>query len=358
MMANNVADEILRNYGGACTNDLISILGSDSASANDISTLTYSPYIPTDALVENLRNQQDKFTVFSINAQSINSKFSKISVLLSDLATQLNFRFSAICIQETWVDEKDDVSILQIPGYKLIRQGLISSKHGGLFIYLQDKYSHTHCNYYKPSALWEGLFVNVEGGNLSHKITIGNIYRPPRFNNNNDTVRDFLGEIAPIVRSIGGNNNSAVLVGDFNLDLLQVDYREVFQEYLDLFMNNSFYPKLTFPTRFSERRATLIDQSFCKLSKDTLKTCSGIILSNISDHLPYFTCIDACRPVEPTPKFVRVNLESPSSIHNFSEYVKSQISNTLFANELLRDPNENYDKLEKNSHRCKGHFLT
>ena len=38
------------------------------------------------------------------------------------------------------------------------------------------------------SDLWDGQFIDVHGENLRGKLTIGDIYRPPRFNNNNSTL--------------------------------------------------------------------------------------------------------------------------------------------------------------------------
>ena len=40
--------------------------------------------------------------------------------------------FSAICIQESWLKQGQDISLFQIPGYKLINQPKICSEHGGL----------------------------------------------------------------------------------------------------------------------------------------------------------------------------------------------------------------------------------
>ena len=56
-------------------------------------------------------------------------------------------------------------------------------------------------------------------------------------------------------------------VGDFNIDLLQCEAREKFQEYFDIFLTNGLMPQITLPTRFSKKRATLIDQIFTRPTK-------------------------------------------------------------------------------------------
>ncbi len=55
---------------------------------------------------------------------------------------------------------------------------------------------------------------------------------------------------------------------------------------------NSFYPKITLPTRFSLKQGTLIDNFYSKLTDNTLDTTLGILIKNISDHQPYFTFLN------------------------------------------------------------------
>ena len=50
--------------------------------------------------------------------------------------------FGAICLQETWLSSDADVSLLHIPGYKLIHQGSKCTRHGGLIIYLHEEYTY------------------------------------------------------------------------------------------------------------------------------------------------------------------------------------------------------------------------
>ena len=340
----DLESEILNGYGGKCANDLLQVLGNDTASDRNISTLSYSPYITTTDLAQHLEGHTDKFSVFSINAQSINAKFDDILATITDLKNQ-HFSFSALCIQETWLSDHADTSLLQIPGYSLISMGHSCGTHGGLIIYLHEKYTFKICNLCNNSDLWEGMFIEVNGGGLTEKIVLGNMYRPPRYNNNNQTVRDFLSEISPILSNLGNKSQTAIIVGDFNLDLLQIENRDVLQEYLDLFLGHSFYPKLTFPTRFARKKGTLIDQIYCKLSEHTLKTTSGIILSQISDHLPYYTCIDV-RKIKTTTKFVKTNTCNESAMERFSNHIRTAMLNTTFENNLHSDPNDNYNKLE------------
>ena len=51
-------------------------------------------------------------------------------------------------------------------------------------------------------------------------------------------------------------------------------------------ITNGLFPAITLPTRFSEHSCTLIDNIFS--SKHACIPSSGILLSEISDHLPCF----------------------------------------------------------------------
>ena len=121
----------------------------------------------------------DTFSVFSLNIQSINAKFDSLMVYLALLAEH-SIHFSAICLQETWLDPDHDVSIFHIPGYKLINRAKSCSAHGGLIIYLKDEYTYKERQLCNDSKVWEDLFIDIEHEGLDNKITLANIYRPPK----------------------------------------------------------------------------------------------------------------------------------------------------------------------------------
>ena len=49
---------------------------------------------------------------------------------------------NAICIQESWLSDNDDLSLFLLKGIHCISKGKSASSKGGLFIYLQE-----HLNY-------------------------------------------------------------------------------------------------------------------------------------------------------------------------------------------------------------------
>ena len=210
-------------------------------------------------------------------------------------------------------------------------------------------------DFYSPNALWEGQFIDIFGNNLKQKITICNIYRPPR--DRNDHIESFINDISPILSTLSQERSDKLFVGDFNIDLLKANIREKYSDFLNVMMNNDFMPKITLPTRFSERNATLIDNVFCSLTRSNKVCLSGIIFTNLSDHLPYFTCLDQKINLQAPPKYVQIETKDPVSIQNFIQDINNTNFMQALDNDLNCDPNHNYDKLINIIHHFKNKHL-
>ena len=339
-------NDILKQFGGNDVNNLNNILKNDEDSDDEIKTFQQSAYYSLENAVDVLKSNRDKFTVLSLNAQSIQAKFDKLSILISHLNDN-NFQFSAICIQESWLADGHDACLINIPGYNLIQQGKQCCGHGGLIIYLKDIFSYKIRSLHDKSDLWEGLFIDITHETINNKITLGNIYRPPKHNNNNNTVSSFLKELQPVVHQLSRDSSSVIITGDFNINLLEVNVRLKFHEYFDLFVTNGFYPKITLPTRFSRKSGTLIDQIFCKHTDKTQNETSGIIYTQISDHLPCFSCLDLLVHKKKQPKLVKIYTNTDTALNNFRDEIEIQLSTTHFNGDLFHNPNSNYNTLEK-----------
>ena len=233
-------------------------------------------------------NMSDTFSVLSLNIQSINAKCDSLLMYLA-LRAEHNVNFSAICLQETWLDPHQDVSIFHIPGYKLISRARSCSAHGVLIIYLKGDYTYKERQSCNDSNIWEGLFIDIEFEGLD-KITLANIYRPPKMIT---ILSKFNEEIRPIVTQLSQERSHFIVTGDTNINLLKIYERIKFQEYFDIFITNGLFPKISFPTWYNLNGniATLIDHLFCKFIDGENCVSSGILISNRPDHLPYFADI-------------------------------------------------------------------
>ena len=167
---------------------------------------------------------------------------------------------------------------------------------------------------------------------MDKKLTLCNIYRPPQRNECNDVIDSFINELQPVLSKLQNESSHCVFAGDYNIDLLKINERLKIQEYFDIFTTHGFTPNIVLPTRFSHRNASLIDQLFCKMSSaDTRNSnVSGILISNLSDHLPYFSSLDICSPRKQTPKYIKCNNNSPESIRQFYANVGSEMSTRSF----------------------------
>ena len=126
----------------------------------------------------------------------------------------------------------------------------------------------------------ESLFVEIcipRGKN----IIVGTIYRPP-----NQNLSSFLEKFNELISIISKDNKHCYIMGDFNLDLLHYDDHAPTQEFMDSLFSHMFFPLITRPTRITSHSATLIDNIFTNSLSFNFR--SGIILNDISDHLPVF----------------------------------------------------------------------
>ena len=77
-----------------------------------------------------------------------------------------------------------------------------------------------------------------------------------------------------------------ILTGDFNLDLLKADSHLGSESLINSLYSHSFNPLITRPTRFGTTSSTLIDNIFTNKPQNLL--ISGLLIADISDHLPIF----------------------------------------------------------------------
>ena len=120
---------------------------------------------------------------------------------------------------------------LQLEGYQCIKQGKLCSNKGGLVMYLTKTFKYKAILYRNQYDNWEGQFIKVTGGGLSKEIIIGNIYRPPR--DLTETYKQFLSEFTPIISSFDRTNSNVIIAGDFDINLLKINEKEVFAEFFD-----------------------------------------------------------------------------------------------------------------------------
>ena len=53
-----------------------------------------------------------------------------------------------------------------------------------------------------------------------------------------------------------------LIAGDFNINLLDMDTRQAFEDFFDSMLSNGFYPSITSPTRLGTNKCSLIDNIY------------------------------------------------------------------------------------------------
>ena len=254
-------------------------------------------------------------------------------------------KISVICLQETWLAADSDTSLFQLDGYNLIHKAKSYSAHGDVAIYLHKDYEYEIINTHSGSNIWDGIFtkITINYNNIKKKIILGNTYRPPRPTVEN--ILTYIQELNQIMNNLR-NYKNVIITEDFNLDLLKFRVNNNINEYLDFMISNSYFPKITLPTRLTNRQGTLIDNFFVKMTENFGGTTSGILLNQISDHLPYFITLDYLHSSKPTHRHIKLSSSNPESLQNF----KTELQNELIQyrlNTLLENPNESYDNFNE-----------
>ncbi len=120
--------------------------------------------------------------------------------------------------------------------------------------------------------------------------------------------------------------------GDFNFDLLNLNTHRMTDEFFNTLYSLSLHPKITRPSRITSHCATFIDNKFTNdLDNNTV---SGLLINDISDHLPVFKVYDK-------------NYKNNNKPNKKQQYRKTRSQETMnaFKNDLLA---QNWDSVYRN----------
>ena len=126
----------------------------------------------------------------------------------------------------------------------------------------------------------ETLALEVEM--KKEKFNLACIYKPPGINTN-----EFADNFLPYIEELSKKHKTYVC-GDFNIDMLKYSSHTDTTNFVDGMFSLGLNPVINKPTRISTSSATLIDNIWSNQSVNVDKNISGIIIDDISDHLPVF----------------------------------------------------------------------
>ena len=126
--------------------------------------------------------------------------------------------------------------------------------------------------------LVESVWVEIATPKNQKPILVGCIYKHPGAN-----IDEFNGKLDETMKLFNPNKYQLYILGDMNIDFFKCDSHPPTEAYLDMLYSNNLLPIITKPTRLTYHSATLIDHIY---TNSTSKIVSGIVMVDISDHLP------------------------------------------------------------------------
>ena len=159
----------------------------------------------------------------------------------------------------------------------------------------------------------------------------------------NENYQQFADEFTLILNQKG--KSEVIILGDFKIDMLKTTTKPKINEYLYSIMAHHFFTKITFPTRFSDQNGTLIDNALYIFSEDLFNTTAGIIIAKLSDHLPYFVCIEHKLASQVVPKYIYIKYNKEATVQNFKTALTNANIIEKLSTQLAANPCDNYNIL-------------
>ena len=134
--------------------------------------------------------------------------------------------------------------------------------------------------------VFESIFFELQAAKRK-PIIVGVIYRP---NSHPRADLDFFTRTVLYIQDkISSENKIAYLMGDFNINLLNVATHQKTNDFIDNVIAQGFIPNISKPTRITSTTATLIDHLYSNHTHTEYD--SGIIIADMTDHFGIFHLI-------------------------------------------------------------------
>ena len=203
---------------------------------------------------------------------------------LCNLLSTLKIKPNIIGISETRLQKgKQPIfTNISLPNYVYEHTPTESGK-GGTLLYIDKNIKYKLCHdlniYEKKMA--ESTFIE----NLNKKqknMIIECVYKHPK-HEFNDFMNNY---ITPLLDKLSNENKDIMLMGDFNINLINYNDDKNTGNFLDTMFSQSFLPYIKTPTRITRNTKTLVDNIY--YNKPLNNIISGNLSSIISDHLIQF----------------------------------------------------------------------
>jgi len=113
-----------------------------------------------------------------------------------------------------------------------------------------------------------------------------------------------------------------------------------------MLISSGLIPRITLPTRVTQHSKTLIDNCFVKLQNlpSLSQLTAGILLQQVSDHLPYCLCLKWFQLNKPKQTFVKICNYTSLAEDRFKQEIAEACTLDKFNSD---NPNVNYKVLQR-----------
>jgi exonuclease III len=235
---------------------------------------------------------------------NIRSYFKNQSSLWNYLSN-IKHKFHIIVLTETWTNQATEDQLIY-PGYTTFIKSRRQGKGGGVAVLVDDSLQAKIIDIVPCDESSMELITVQINSPLDPPMVIASIYRPP-----NTNINDFNINLEKILSSLNDTKKACYLCGDFNINLLNIDTHHYTNDFLNTMSTALFRPLIHVPTRITSTSSSLIDNIFT--NSLNFNESAGLLLSDISDHLPIFLILDFCPKPESKAKFVTYRLNSEAA---------------------------------------------
>ena len=220
---------------------------------------------------------------------SLSKHFDSLNSLLLEIKT----KFKIIAITETRLLK--DLALknkCDIAGYSFLSNETEASA-GGTALFISDdlnkKPREDLSSVIYISKQLESTFLEIDSRGDEGNVIVGCIYKHPGFNKGVFITR----YLSKILDKANKEKKRLILLGDFNINLLEYDASFDVQQFIDTLYSHCVFPTISLSTRVTLETEMLIDNILVSSNfKKNFNT--GNLIVGISDHLPQFLIFEGC----------------------------------------------------------------
>ena len=290
--------------------------------------------------VTTVPNVEGNFNIIHLNIRSLKNKLDDLHSLL----VRTSITWDVICIAESWL-KNDILQYYNLENYNLVASCRDSGEGGGVALYIHEKYSIKE-RVDLLSADCEASFVEITMNTRTgtSNMLVGELYRPP-----NQSSQVFMNYLENLLEKLENERKTTIIAGDFNYNLL-ASSRNDCNTFKNMIESYGFLQTIWKATRKTNQCESLLDNIF--VNDLTIFKSSGILIEDMSDHLPIFASlsIEKSKPDKRKQITTFDRHRMPELVDYLSEKLKRFQNNTdanVACNQIVQAYEDGINKFSK-----------